>query len=129
MLVYFLYSPSIPFQNQVQSWWSLFLPLTSIILIVFILDYYIDSISASRLDVFKTSRYGAYALFTSAVMLSYLWSDHGGHGAALLGKIDKEGSVEHEISGGVVFSGLLFIFGELLWVGKIQCNYEVCENV
>ena len=62
-------------------------------------------------------------------MLSYLWSDHGGHGAALLGKIDKEGSVEHEISGGVVFSGLLFIFGELLWVGKIQCNYEVCENV
>ncbi|XP_033634104.1 zinc transporter 5-like [Asterias rubens] len=100
--------------NQVQSWWSLFLPLTSIILIVFILDYYIDSISASRLDVFKTSRYGAYALFTSAVMLSYLWSDHGGHGAALLGKIDKEGSVEHEISGGVVFSGLLFIFATMI---------------
>ncbi|XP_038077862.1 zinc transporter 5-like [Patiria miniata] len=95
--------------SLVLSWWTLLFPLAAIVLIVFILDYYVDSVSTNRLDVFKTSRYGAYAIFTSALLLAYYWSSEGPGADGILGKMGKGGLMEHGLSGGVVFSGLLFI--------------------
>ena len=107
-------------QSQVQSWWSLLFPIVTIVLIVFILDYYVESVSANRLDVFNTSRYGAYALFTSALALGYFWTYGGSSGDVILSRIGKGGSVEHGLSGGVVFSGLLFILGELWFTTFVE---------
>ncbi|XP_022104644.1 zinc transporter 5-like [Acanthaster planci] len=94
--------------SQVLSWWSLLAPLAVIVLVVFIVDYYVESVCTNRLDIFKTSRLGAYALFTSALLLAYLWSGEGA-ASAVLGQMGQGEAVEHGLSGGVVFSTLLFM--------------------
>ena len=83
---------------------SLVIPLATIILILFIIDYYVESVSINRLEIFKTARYSAYTLCTTALLLSYLWY--------MPATNDTAKNMEHAVSGGVVFSAILFIFGK-----------------
>ena len=100
------------FQSAVVSWTAMLVPLLIVILFMFVIDYYVEAVCVTRLEVLHTARFGSMATFTVAVFLSFIW-DHPfiGHVTNLraLRVIVVE---DHLLSGGAVFSFVLFMFGE-----------------
>ncbi|XP_071488733.1 proton-coupled zinc antiporter SLC30A5-like [Diadema antillarum] len=96
-------------QNGPESWSSLLLPFTALILVLCILDYYVESICVNHLETFRTARFSGYALFVSGLVLSYYWASSYSSGGSIVGRVVQDKMVEHALSGGVVFSALLFI--------------------
>lgn len=84
-----------------SSWWPLILPLGSIVLTVFIFDFYVESVCLSRLESSRTARYSTYALLLSAVAFSIFW------GSTQVSEIPQ--TTEHVLTGGVIFATILFI--------------------
>ena len=115
------FDPFCIFQSLIDSWWSLVIPFAAIILVLFIIDYYVESVSVNRLETFKTARYSAYALCTSALILSYLWYSPPRNGSS--GEIGVSRNMEHAVSGGVIFSTLLFM------LGKYTVEYHPCKQM
>ncbi|XP_071964854.1 proton-coupled zinc antiporter SLC30A5-like [Antedon mediterranea] len=104
MLPWLLYH-SIFHEGTSEPYSALILPILVIILFVFVIDYYIDAVSINRLDVFKTARYGTVSIFISALALSWLWNNK----AEDIGR--TEVNEDHGLTGGYVFSTILFITG------------------
>ncbi|PIK61551.1 putative zinc transporter 5, partial [Apostichopus japonicus] len=84
------------------AWWPLILPLASIVLIVFVLDFYVESVCSSRLESYRTARYSTYALLLSAVGFSFVW----GSSSQVQGDFQI---TEHAITGGVILATALFL--------------------
>ncbi len=91
-------------------------------------DYYIEAICVNRLDQPRTSRFGAMATFVWAVFLSCVW------GHPFLAQISRGPELpaellrpEHAMSGGVVFSVILFFFG--MWIQRISYWYYLNDPV
>ena len=101
-----------PFQSAVVSWAAMSIPLLIVIVFVFVIDYYVDAICTTRLEVLHTARFGSMAAFTVAVLLSFFW-DHPFVGHVTNMRALRVIVVEdHLLSGGAVFSFVLFMFGE-----------------
>ncbi|XP_063955956.1 proton-coupled zinc antiporter SLC30A5-like [Lytechinus pictus] len=97
-------------QNGPESWRALILPFAALILVLCILDYYVESVSINHLEVFRTARFSGYSLFLSGLVLSYFWSSSYTTGGSILGRVGDLQMEEHALTGGVIFSAILFIF-------------------
>jgi zinc transporter 5/7 len=84
-----------------------------IITLFFLLDYYIQAICVNRLDQSRTSRFGAMATFISAMVISIIWTHPFVSQLKSLSDLRDSIAEDHVLSGGVVFSFVLFMFGEL----------------
>jgi len=99
-------------QEATIDWISSILPMSLVVLVVFILDFYVESFCLSKLEGAMTSKVGAMASFISALFFALLWdqpwawSMHEWHHGNTAG-------VKHLLSGGTVFSAILFILGKI----------------
>uniref|UniRef100_A0A8C9R1K1 Zinc transporter n=1 Tax=Scleropages formosus TaxID=113540 RepID=A0A8C9R1K1_SCLFO len=96
-------------KSKVESWSALIMPLGMIIVSVMILDFYVESICAAKMEAPRCARYGSLFLFLSGLLLANLWT----HSLAgqLRGKAGTapQDSTEHVLSGGVLVSAIFFI--------------------
>uniref|UniRef100_A0A8C9W090 Zinc transporter n=1 Tax=Scleropages formosus TaxID=113540 RepID=A0A8C9W090_SCLFO len=96
-------------ESKVESWSALIMPLGMIIVSVMILDFYVESICAAKMEAPRCARYGSLFLFLSGLLLANLWT----HSLAgqLRGKAGTapQDSTEHVLSGGVLVSAIFFI--------------------
>ena len=105
-------------QNGPESWATLILPFAALILVLCILDYYVESVCINHLEVFRTARFSGYSLFLSGLVLSYFWSSPYTMEGSILGRVGEMRIMEHSLTGGVIFSAMLFILGrcwQLYW--------------
>ncbi|KAI4816410.1 hypothetical protein KUCAC02_008737 [Chaenocephalus aceratus] len=61
-------------ESKVESWSSLILPFGMIILSVMILEFYVEAICNTKMEAPRCARYGAIALFLSALLLANFWT-------------------------------------------------------
>ena len=61
-------------QSLVTSWWSMLSPLVLVILLVSVLDFYVEAVCGSKLEISRACRFGAFATFTGALCLSVFWN-------------------------------------------------------
>ncbi|XP_076036381.1 proton-coupled zinc antiporter SLC30A5-like isoform X3 [Oratosquilla oratoria] len=69
-------------------------------LFVFVLHYYIESACVQRLDVVRTARFGSLAMIITCVLISFIGPSVKSEGKGII--------PEHAMSGGVVFSFIMF---------------------
>uniref|UniRef100_A0A8D3ASW6 Zinc transporter n=1 Tax=Scophthalmus maximus TaxID=52904 RepID=A0A8D3ASW6_SCOMX len=82
-------------ESKVESWSSLILPFGMIIFSVMILEFYVEAVCNAKMEAPRCARYGAVALFLSALRS--------------IGKPPQQVSTEHVLSGGVLVSAVFFI--------------------
>uniref|UniRef100_A0A8D3ASR0 Zinc transporter n=1 Tax=Scophthalmus maximus TaxID=52904 RepID=A0A8D3ASR0_SCOMX len=82
-------------KSKVESWSSLILPFGMIIFSVMILEFYVEAVCNAKMEAPRCARYGAVALFLSALRS--------------IGKPPQQVSTEHVLSGGVLVSAVFFI--------------------
>ena len=82
-------------------------PLITIILLIFILDYYGESICSSRLNSTSLSRVTSITSFTAALVISLMWNH-----PSFFAKSVMLSSADHALSPGVVVAYMLFVLGE-----------------
>jgi len=102
------------FQEVVLSLWNGLLPFGMVILTVFVMDYYAEAVTSAKIEPLSVARQGSVTIFTAALLFSFVWSHP--FIETLTGSLNayKELMTEdHLLSGGVVFSLVLFYFGEL----------------
>lgn len=107
-----LFCINVKLQNGPESWRSLILPFAALILVLCILDYYVESVSINHLEVFRTARFSGYSLFLSGLVLSYIWGSSYNAGGSILGRVGEFRMEDHALTGGVIFSAILFIWGK-----------------
>ncbi len=83
-------------------------PISLVVLIGFIFDYYAEAVCINRMDIYRTARVGSMATFTAALILSCFWNHPFVHFTDYKNINDIE---DHMLSGGVIFSFVLFMFG------------------
>jgi len=99
-------------QSMVESWSSLILPLSLISLVVLVYDYYIDAACTAHLgDASRTSLLGTVFMLASALLLSAVWNHPFVERVASILDLSQLTSSEHQVSGGVVFSAVMFAVG------------------
>uniref|UniRef100_A0AAV2IXT1 Uncharacterized protein n=1 Tax=Knipowitschia caucasica TaxID=637954 RepID=A0AAV2IXT1_KNICA len=91
-------------QSKVQSWWSLLLPLLTIVFCVMILEFYAEAMCSAKMEAPRVARCGSAALFVSALVLAHFWDR-----LRPLGTTPPAQSTEHVLSGGVIVSATFFI--------------------
>nr|XP_006818948.1 PREDICTED: zinc transporter 5-like [Saccoglossus kowalevskii] len=97
-------------ENKLAEGLDKFVPFLSIVLFVFIFDYYVESVSVTRLDSQKTSRFSSVAIICSAVFLIFMWSHPITSDMAHMSQeVQHRSSHEHIVTGGLIFSSVLFI--------------------
>lgn len=84
------------------------LPLSIVIISVFTLDYYIEAVAATKLEATAVARNGAVAIFCAALVFSLIWSHPF---IEKLASLSREVTEDHLLSGGVIFSFVLMLFG------------------
>lgn len=57
-----------------ESWSFVALPLFLIILLVFVIDYYVDAVCVNHLEMARTARFGAMGTAVFGLILSCLWN-------------------------------------------------------
>ena len=86
--------------------------MASVIIFVFIVDYYMEAIAVNRLDMSQASRVASMATFSWALLLSCVWTHPFVSQVTSMGKIKEILAEDHMLSGGVIFSFILFLFGK-----------------
>ncbi|CAH1796787.1 unnamed protein product [Owenia fusiformis] len=97
-------------ESEDISLWSVVIPLTIVILIVFLADYYIDAISIQRLDAPTAAKFGSMAVFTGALVISFFWNHPYASKITSMHHIVEVVQEDHVLSGGVIFSYVLIMF-------------------
>ncbi|XP_019486701.1 PREDICTED: zinc transporter 5 [Hipposideros armiger] len=100
---------SVTTESKVESWFSLIMPFTTVIFFVMILDFYVDSICAVKMEVSKCARYGSFPIFISALLFGNFWTHPITDQLRAMNKAAHQESTEHVMSGGVVVSAVFFI--------------------
>ncbi|KAL4227543.1 hypothetical protein ACF0H5_012986 [Mactra antiquata] len=108
--------------SQVTSWFALLLPLTLIILFVFIIDYYIEAVAVNHLQATKTAEYGAYAMFGGALLLALTWNHPLTARITSMNKLQDIITEDHVLSWGVVFSLGAFILATKILLGPSKSS-------
>uniref|UniRef100_A0A3P9CB14 Zinc transporter n=2 Tax=Haplochromini TaxID=319058 RepID=A0A3P9CB14_9CICH len=96
-------------KSKVESWSSLVLPFGMIIFSVTILEFYVEAICSTKMETPRCARYGALALFFSALLLANFWTHPLTDQLRSMSKPAHHGSTEHVLSGGVLVSAIFFI--------------------
>ncbi|XP_049594353.1 proton-coupled zinc antiporter SLC30A5 isoform X1 [Syngnathus scovelli] len=96
-------------ESKVESWSALILPFAMIIFSVMILEFYVEAICNAKMEVQRCARYGAIALFSSALLLANFWTHPLTDQLRSMSKPPQQGSTEHVLSGGVLVSAIFFI--------------------
>uniref|UniRef100_A0AAX7VPJ6 Zinc transporter n=1 Tax=Astatotilapia calliptera TaxID=8154 RepID=A0AAX7VPJ6_ASTCA len=96
-------------ESKVESWSSLVLPFGMIIFSVTILEFYVEAICSTKMETPRCARYGALALFFSALLLANFWTHPLTDQLRSMSKPAHHGSTEHVLSGGVLVSAIFFI--------------------
>uniref|UniRef100_A0AAQ6A409 Zinc transporter n=1 Tax=Amphiprion ocellaris TaxID=80972 RepID=A0AAQ6A409_AMPOC len=96
-------------KSKVESWSSLVLPFGMIIFSVMILEFYVEAICCAKMETPRCARYGAIALFLSALLLANFWTHPLTDQLRSIGKPPQQVSTEHVLSGGVLVSAIFFI--------------------
>uniref|UniRef100_A0A8C3AUQ9 Zinc transporter n=1 Tax=Cyclopterus lumpus TaxID=8103 RepID=A0A8C3AUQ9_CYCLU len=96
-------------KSKVESWSSLILPFGMIILSVMILEFYVEAICNTKMETPRCARYGAIALFLSALLLANFWTHPLTDQLRSMSKPPQQVSTEHVLSGGVIVSAIFFI--------------------
>ncbi|XP_051907058.1 proton-coupled zinc antiporter SLC30A5 [Hippocampus zosterae] len=96
-------------ESKVESWSALIPPFAMIIFSVMILEFYVEAICNTKMEVQRCARYGAVALFCSALLLANFWTHPLTDQLRSMSKPPRRSSTEHVLSGGVLVSALFFI--------------------
>uniref|UniRef100_A0A671XMR5 Zinc transporter n=1 Tax=Sparus aurata TaxID=8175 RepID=A0A671XMR5_SPAAU len=96
-------------ESKVESWSSLVLPFGMIVFSVMILEFYVDAICSAKMETPRCARYGAIALFLSALLLANFWTHPLTDQLRSMSKPPQQVSTEHVLSGGVIVSAVFFI--------------------
>ncbi|KAM4533188.1 proton-coupled zinc antiporter SLC30A5 [Fundulus diaphanus] len=96
-------------ESKVDSWSSLVFPFGMIIFSVMILEFYVEAVCSAKMEAPRCARYGAFALFTSALMLANFWTHPLTDQLRSMSKPPQQVSTEHVLSGGVIVSAIFFI--------------------
>uniref|UniRef100_A0A3Q3CQM0 Zinc transporter n=1 Tax=Haplochromis burtoni TaxID=8153 RepID=A0A3Q3CQM0_HAPBU len=96
-------------KSKVESWSSLVLPFGMIIFSVTILEFYVEAICSTKMETPRCARYGALALFFSALLLANFWTHPLTDQLRSMSKPAHHESTEHVLSGGVLVSAIFFI--------------------
>uniref|UniRef100_A0A673APN8 Zinc transporter n=1 Tax=Sphaeramia orbicularis TaxID=375764 RepID=A0A673APN8_9TELE len=96
-------------KSKVESWSSLILPFGMIIFSVMILEFYVEAVCSAKMETPRCARYGAIALFLSALMLANFWTHPLTDQLRSMSKPPQQVSTEHVLSGGVLVSATFFI--------------------
>ncbi|PVD20114.1 hypothetical protein C0Q70_20608 [Pomacea canaliculata] len=96
-------------ETEVHSWLNTIIPLLIVILTVCIIDYYIENVAISHLQGARVAFYSSVAMFGGAIFFSYTWNHPYVTKATTLHKIKDIVTEDHVLSGGVIFSVLIFI--------------------
>lgn len=88
------------------------LPVSIVTVTVFILDYYVEAVAATKLEPASVARNGAMAIFSTALVFSFIWRHP--FIETLLNLSREVIAEDHLLSGGVVFSFVLIFLGLLL---------------
>lgn len=83
-----------------------------IIFSVMILEFYVEAICTAKMETPRCARYGAIALFLSALMLANFWTHPLTDQLRSMSKPPQQVSTEHVLSGGVLVSAVFFIMCE-----------------
>lgn len=83
-----------------------------IIFSVTILEFYVEAICSTKMETPRCARYGALALFFSALLLANFWTHPLTDQLRSMSKPAHHGSTEHVLSGGVLVSAIFFIMCE-----------------
>lgn len=106
LLLFLFTSNPASLQSKVESWSPLLLPLGMIIFSVMILEFYVEAVCSAKMEMPRCARYGAIALFLSALLLANFWT----HPITdQLRSARQPGGTEHVLSGGVLVSAAFFI--------------------
>ncbi|CAN7941725.1 unnamed protein product, partial [Ixodes hexagonus] len=74
-------------------------------IILFVLDYYVESVCQARLGPQASAKLGSLTVFTAALTLAFLWS---GNVSAMPNYWGSPTPEQHLLSGGLVFAWLMF---------------------
>lgn len=79
---------------------------------MFVFDYYVDAVSINKLEASQTARIGSLTIFTAGLVLSFIWSHPFIDAITNLSTYKDIATEDHLLSGGVVFSLVLILFGQ-----------------
>ncbi|CAJ0961228.1 unnamed protein product [Ranitomeya imitator] len=96
-------------ESKVESWWSLVMPFVTVIFSVMILDFYVESVCAVKMEISKCARYGFFVIALSALLLGNFWTHPITDQLRAMNKPAHQPSTEHVLSGGVVVSAVFFL--------------------
>ncbi|CAF1927726.1 unnamed protein product [Rotaria magnacalcarata] len=103
---------------------SSIIPLIVISILLFVSDFYIEQIAAVKLERLRTFRVSIFTMIGGALIASFLWTKFStsiSHNPVWLGGSTEETKPEeHALSGGVVFSIVMFIFATDLLSSPIK---------
>ncbi|KAK3097668.1 hypothetical protein FSP39_011932 [Pinctada imbricata] len=107
-------------ESEVESWFYLIMPMTFVILFVFVIDFYIEAVAVNHLQAPKTALYGACAIFLSALFLGLTWNHPLTSKITTMHKLKEIITEDHVLSGGVIFSLMTYILATnmLAWPSK-----------
>ncbi|XP_075694952.1 proton-coupled zinc antiporter SLC30A5 isoform X2 [Rhinoderma darwinii] len=96
-------------KSKVESWGSLVMPFITVIFSVMILDFYVESVCAVKMEVSKSARCGFLVIVLSALLLGNFWTHPITDQLRAMNKPAHQPSTEHVLSGGVVVSAIFFL--------------------
>lgn len=97
-----------------------------IIFSVMILEFYVEAICNAKMEVQRCARYGAVALFSSAVLLANFWTHPLTDQLRSMSKPPQRSSTEHVLSGGVLVSAVFFILCKSSRMGGGEMYLFIC---
>ncbi|XP_076341601.1 proton-coupled zinc antiporter SLC30A5-like isoform X2 [Tachypleus tridentatus] len=97
------YEPSVP-------WTYLLVPLSVVAVCMFMLDYYVAVVAATHLEGSQQAKLGSLTVFVAVLVFSWVWRH------STVASL-QESQVEHALSGGVIFSWIMFILATLILTG------------
>ncbi|XP_030624100.1 proton-coupled zinc antiporter SLC30A5 isoform X2 [Chanos chanos] len=103
---------SVTTESKVESWSALLFPFSMIIFSVMILDFYVDSICAAKMEAPRCARYSSIFLFLSGLLLANFWTHPLTDQLRAMSKPGQQTSTEHVLSGGVLVSAAFFIMSD-----------------
>ena len=83
-----------------------------VVIMVFVADFYVTAACTIRLEQFRTAKVSTTAVFCNGIILTYLWNHPIVSHLTTRSFLNIVAAEDHVLSGGVVFSFVLFMFGE-----------------
>ncbi|CAF3400300.1 unnamed protein product [Rotaria socialis] len=114
-------STSLPFFDTILS---SIIPLIVISILLFVSDFYTEQIAIAKLERLRTFRVSIFTMIGGALIASFLWTKSStliSHNPVWFGRsTENTEPEEHALSGGVVFSVVMFIFATDLLSSPIK---------